>query len=147
MEKHYGKESNYYFKSLEEDDYDVFVLETQEDDYKCIPIPEESSNHFCYIDSCITWACYFIERNYKNKNWYCVKIQNPDTEVEKKYYFFDSMLEDLWRTFIDVTIDEEECIEQNWFIFEKGTNREYIWHWFDERYSNGIAYLMYELEC
>ena len=38
---------------------------------------------------------------------------------------------------------ETECIEERFLNWAPGTNREDIWHWFDERYSKGIVYLLY----
>ena len=56
----------------------------------------------------------------------------------------DEELEELWTLFSDVPMDPEtECIEEGFLGFDKGTHREEIWHWFDERYSKGVACLMY----
>lgn len=56
----------------------------------------------------------------------------------------DSRLEKLWEQFADVPMDPEtECIEEAFMHFEPGTNREYIWNWFDVRHSKGVAYLLY----
>lgn len=59
----------------------------------------------------------------------------------------DSVLEDMWRRFADVPMNPEtECIEEDWHIFPAGTNRMEIWHWFDERHSGGVYYLLYEMK-
>ncbi len=56
----------------------------------------------------------------------------------------DALLEKLWHEFGDVPMDPEtECIEEPFLCFPVGTFREDIWHWFDERYSKGVAHLMY----
>lgn len=56
----------------------------------------------------------------------------------------DNELEELWTQFSDVPMGPDtECIEEAFGEFPAGTNREDIWHWFDERHSKGIAYLMY----
>lgn len=56
----------------------------------------------------------------------------------------DAVLETLWNQFGDVPMNPEtECIEEEFLGFPAGTHREDIWHWFDERYSKGIAYLLY----
>lgn len=49
--------------------------------------------------------------------------------------------------FIPVFADELTKLEKDWYMFEKGTSRENIWHWFDERHSKGIAYLLYDHNC
>lgn len=55
----------------------------------------------------------------------------------------DKKLEDLWGELGDVPVDAEECIEDPFLSFPAGTDREDIWRWFDERYSKGVAYLLY----
>lgn len=56
----------------------------------------------------------------------------------------DKELEDLWAEFSDVPMDPEtECMDEPFLGFPAGTHREDIWHWFDERYSKGVAYLLY----
>lgn len=56
----------------------------------------------------------------------------------------DEVLEELWAQFGDVPMNPEtECIEEPFMGWGAGVNREEIWHWFDQRYSKGIAYLLY----
>lgn len=56
----------------------------------------------------------------------------------------DKELEDLWEEFGDIPMDDEtECMEAPFLDFQAGTHREEIWHWFDERHSKGVAYLLY----
>lgn len=56
----------------------------------------------------------------------------------------DAELERFWDEFSDVPMDPEtECMEERFLDFPAGTNREDIWHWFDERYSKGVYYLMH----
>ena len=44
----------------------------------------------------------------------------------------------LWNEFEDVPIDKDECIDEDFYIWEKGTNKYHIWHWFDDRLPNGL---------
>lgn len=56
----------------------------------------------------------------------------------------DRELEELWAELEDVPMDPEtECMEEAFLHFPAGTPREEIWHWFDERHSKGVAYLLY----
>ena len=56
----------------------------------------------------------------------------------------DRDLEALWADLADVPVDSDtEKLEEDWFIFPKGTDKEDIWHWFDDRHSKGVAYLLY----
>lgn len=56
----------------------------------------------------------------------------------------DAKLEQLWNEFSDVPMNPEtECMEEQFLAFPVGTHREVIWHWFDKRYSKGVAHLLY----
>lgn len=56
----------------------------------------------------------------------------------------DERLEELWSRFGDVPMDPEtERIEEPFMDWGAGVDREEIWHWFDERHSRGVAYLLY----
>lgn len=60
----------------------------------------------------------------------------------------DAHLEEFWADLQDVVFDDSNPNEDMklldpWGGFPAGTSREDIWHWFDERYSKGIAYLLY----
>lgn len=56
----------------------------------------------------------------------------------------DDMLEELWAQFGEAPMNPEtECIEAPFLGWGPGTNREEIWHWFDCRYSKGIAHLLH----
>lgn len=58
----------------------------------------------------------------------------------------DETIEDLWKELGDVPFDEEEngelILAEDWFIFDKGTEREDIWHWFDDHHSQGVGWLL-----
>jgi hypothetical protein len=56
----------------------------------------------------------------------------------------DAELERLWTDIEDVPFDPEtETFEEPILGFPAGTPREDVWHWFDERHSKGVAYLLY----
>ena len=58
--------------------------------------------------------------------------------------YSDAVLEQLWDEFGDIPMNPEtERIEAPFLDFSAGTDREDIWHWFDERHSKGVAYLLY----
>lgn len=47
---------------------------------------------------------------------------------------------ELWAEFGDVPMNlETECIEDDWHGFPAGTNREEIWHWFEEKFDVSVA--------
>ena len=50
----------------------------------------------------------------------------------------------MWRQFADIPMNPKtECIGETFMGWGPGASREEIWHWFDQRYSKGIAYLLY----
>lgn len=62
----------------------------------------------------------------------------------KKIKERDKQLEELWAELGDVPMDPEtERLDEAFHIWPAGTDREEIWHWFDERYSKGVAHLLY----
>lgn len=60
----------------------------------------------------------------------------------------DKYIEILWGALEDVPFVENENKEQvldgEYLDFKKGSTLEDIWHWFDERYSKGVSYLLNE---
>lgn len=60
---------------------------------------------------------------------------------------WDEVLEDAWEKLGDVPMNPAtEELEEPFWGWPAGTPREEIWHWFDERHSKGIAYLLYKTE-
>ena len=57
-------------------------------------------------------------------------------------------LERRWLELSDVPFDELEdgtlVLAEDWWLFPKGTDREDIWHYFDEHYPEGVYALLYE---
>nr|DAN25940.1 MAG TPA: hypothetical protein [Caudoviricetes sp.] len=47
-------------------------------------------------------------------------------------------IQEMWEEFEDIPIDEDECIEVQFYNWEVGTNRYDIWHWFDEYCPNNL---------
>ena len=61
--------------------------------------------------------------------------------------YTDEQLKEWWEELGAITIDDEEQIESDFEIsdvimFEKGTERNEIWSWFDEESSEGLAKLI-----
>ena len=67
-------------------------------------------------------------------------ICNMETLKER-----DKKLKELWREFGDIPMDPEtECIEEAFMNFPAGTHRFEVWRFFDERFSKGVAALLYD---
>lgn len=78
------------------------------------------------------------------KNGYCHECFGVKYQILN-----DENIEKLWRELTDITFDDSEndlVLSEDWFIFDEGTEREDIWHWFDHHHSKGIGWLMNEYE-
>lgn len=53
--------------------------------------------------------------------------------------FSEVLLEIIWEEFGDMPINNDDEIELDFYCWKKGTYRFEIWHWFDEKFPNGIA--------
>lgn len=78
-----------------------------------------------------------------NTNQYCSDVNTP-TEVEDtwcndcEYHTGLATLAELWETFSEVPINNNDEIERDFLCFPAGTSRFDVWHWFDERCPNGL---------
>ncbi len=95
----------------------------------------------------------------KEELWFLIKsydnyiqnfINNRDLELElpiclEEFYkteyqnFYQYYLDLLWNDLADIGVDDKDNITENFYIWKKGTFREDIWHWFDERVEGGIG--------
>lgn len=57
------------------------------------------------------------------------------------------IVKEMWDNMEDIPFDEDTegnlILGEDYEIWPKGTEREEIWHWFDENYENGITNLLY----
>lgn len=58
----------------------------------------------------------------------------------------DEQLEKYWIELGDIPFDEdvkgELILAEKYLHFVQGTEREFIWHWFDENHSKGVYFLL-----
>lgn len=100
----------------------------------------------------------FLKRQ-NDTGW--IDLEELKTLQDKKYVLpgdtprdlqrrLDELLEKLWIELEDIPFKEIEGVEyldDNYIDFEVGeTTKEDIWHWFDDRHSKGIHYLLYEYD-
>lgn len=58
----------------------------------------------------------------------------------------DQELAALWQQLGTVPCDDDGLLLEQWREWQSGTDRELIWHWFDERHSVGLVEgLMFKL--
>ena len=56
----------------------------------------------------------------------------------------DKFILKLWKKFGDTPITDDDLIDEDFYIWKKGTDRiEVIWRWFDNNYSTGLKGLMH----
>lgn len=70
-----------------------------------------------------------------------------DYLINDEMEYPDYKLEKLWDDLEDVLFDENNegklILSEKWRHFPKGTDRETIWHFFDQQYSHGLAWLLH----
>ena len=79
------------------------------------------------------------------EKWLCERIANSDNPTILTA-MRDKALEYLWDELTDVPLNEDEELEKRYLHFSIGTEKEEIWHWFDQKHSKGVYYLLYERE-
>lgn len=73
-----------------------------------------------------------------------ISISKNIDEFEKSSR--DKLIEKLWGLFSNGCVDEDDNIDEEFFIWKKGSSRYSIWGWFNNYYSKGVRYLIYEFE-
>lgn len=64
-------------------------------------------------------------------------LQSYSYITEEEY---DNTLDIIWEQLGDISVNENgTIIEQDFYIWKKGTEKEKIWHWFDDRLKEGIG--------
>lgn len=77
------------------------------------------------------------------------ELIKPGEKTEQLRKRLDRLVEKVWEGLEDIPFYEKESvqyIDEDYFEFKKGTEKEEIWHWFDENHSKGIHFLLYEYE-
>lgn len=67
-----------------------------------------------------------------------------DCQPYCEYELTEAAQRTLWRNGDDVPVDDDGNIEAPWCGFDKGTNREEIWHWIESNGPLDIHELMFE---
>lgn len=56
--------------------------------------------------------------------------------------FSDEQLAKLWGILGDIPVNKDDEILESFINFPVGTHKEDVWHWFDEKHSEGVYVLM-----
>ena len=60
----------------------------------------------------------------------------------QKYGAEPEALKMFWSELGDIPVNDDGIIQESFLWWPKETDREDIWHWFDEMYPGGVAKLM-----
>lgn len=78
---------------------------------------------------------------------FSIKILLQERGINMNKYT-DNEIEKMWDELADVPFNEDSegklILSVDWKDFTKGTDRDEIWHFFDENHSKGVAWLLYE---
>jgi hypothetical protein len=50
---------------------------------------------------------------------------------------------ELWEQLGNIPVTDEGLIEEDFLHFEIGTDREDIWHWFEDKFDGSVTELMF----
>ena len=67
-----------------------------------------------------------------------MKVIKPDGAILVSF----EPIEALWSKLGDIPVNDDGIIQESFLWWSKGTDREDIWHWFDEKYPGGVIKLM-----
>ena len=67
-----------------------------------------------------------------------MKVIKPDGAI----LVSPESLEKYWDILRNTLVDDDGIIQESFFWWPKGTDREDIWRWFDEKYPGGVIKLM-----
>lgn len=73
------------------------------------------------------------------KEWILDNIDNIEFVVTEN----ERTVTELWETLGDIPIDSDETIEEKFLHFPVGTDREDIWHWFEDTFNCSVVDLMW----
>lgn len=83
----------------------------------------------------------FMEQQYYKGG----KLVSISSLPEKK--LTDTEIESIWSSLTDIPVNEDECLDDDFFIWQKGSDKyEDVWRWFDQNHSKGVAYLVNDYE-
>ena len=69
--------------------------------------------------------------------WKWFNSQLPGGIMYQKFSLMQ--LEFLWNDLSHILINDDDEIESNFYCWEKGTPNFEIWHWFDEKFPDGLG--------
>lgn len=73
-----------------------------------------------------------------------MEVTDVETVVKDWSHPTQDEIRALWDELSDVPVDPEtEKLEDDFFLFEKGTDKLDIWAWFDNHYAYGVYSLLY----
>ena len=85
----------------------------------------------------------FLIYNHSKNGEHFINNKNDLYNIAVQYLTeeeYQATLDKMWEQLSDIPVNNTgEIIEDNFYIWKKGTLRDNIWHWFDERVQSGIG--------
>lgn len=107
----------------------VFSVISDDDGEHVSIVPEPLAEDFNYPwgsrFAAVAWIVFTQDNHVNGKYW---KLDNP-IEYAKV----------LWEELSNIAVNDNDEIDDEYLHFEKGTHREDIWHWFEERFELSVA--------
>ncbi|ELP6118966.1 TPA: hypothetical protein I7730_16060 [Vibrio vulnificus] len=112
----------------------VFTIETGDKEtpfVAVVPSPMVDEFNYAFKNKAETWAWLVTARELhpQGKNW--------ELDPAKK----DECANELYSLLSGVPVNGDDEIEEDFLHFDKGTDRECIWHWFESELDTSIAKL------
>ena len=63
-------------------------------------------------------------------------LKNAPADIARR------IMETFWDELGNIPVNDDGIIQESFLWWPKGTDREYIWHWFDDKYPGGVKKLM-----
>lgn len=123
------------FEEAKQEVYDIALNDKEESEEYLTDYPTHTIFDFAKFIQC----CFDKDIN----NGYSYEFNGVTYQI-----LDDETIEQLWKELGNIPFDENEkgelILAEDWFIFDKSTEREDIWHWFDEYHFKGVGWLMNE---
>lgn len=131
------KKSGFYDTSSSAGDWNGYILQKAGYTYYAIPVSQENrypkDGLFTKTGDYYTYVFYTRYVNIElSEIWDillgCDSLQFPIQTLRR-----------MWELLGDVSINDKEEIDYNFLLWNAGTERSEIWHWFDEKCPNGLV--------
>ncbi len=91
------------------------------------------------FDSCFLWALYRLLLRFRGpeevEDFKVVVVDDVGFSLECNSV--DELVANVWKSMTDMPFSYDDKLEEDWFVFDKGTDKDDIMELFDRWYSDG----------